>query len=167
LALVTESWWDTRKTRTYIVAPDAPAEAPRVLWDRSSEDRYSDPGTPFLRATARGTRVLHTTPTGALLLHGAGASTEGDRPFVDRLDLASGKSTRLWRSAAPYFESAMGPIDDAGERLLTRRDAVAEPPQYVLRTAASGKLEQLTHFPHPTPALAKVQRELIKYRRAD
>src|SRR5262249_12670027 len=74
LALVTESWWDPRKTRTYIVAPDAPAEAPRVLWDRSSEDRYSDPGTPFLRATARGTRVLHTTPTGALLLHGAGAS---------------------------------------------------------------------------------------------
>jgi dipeptidyl aminopeptidase/acylaminoacyl peptidase len=166
LALVTESWWDTRRTRTYVVAPDAPG-TPRVLWDRSSEDRYSDPGTPFLRATARGTRVLQTTPSGALLLRGAGASTEGDRPFVDRLDLASGTSTRLWRSAAPTFEMAIGPIDDAGDRLLTRREAVAEPPQYFLRTVASGKLEPLTHFPHPTPSLAKVQRELIHYKRND
>ncbi len=40
-----------------------------------------------------------------IFLRGDGASPEGDRPFLDKLDLATGKTTRLWRSEAPTTSS--------------------------------------------------------------
>jgi dipeptidyl aminopeptidase/acylaminoacyl peptidase len=165
-ALVTEWWWTDRKTRTWVVAPDAPRAAPRKLWDRSSEDRYTDPGEPVLRRTPRGTQVLHTTPGGALLLVGAGASAEGDRPFLDELDLGTGATRRRFRSAAPAYEMPVAIADDAGALVLTRRETAAEPPQYHLRADGAAP-RALTRFPHPHPALSRVGKRLITYRRAD
>jgi dipeptidyl aminopeptidase/acylaminoacyl peptidase len=166
LALVSEWWWDNRKTRTHVVAPDDPAAKPRVLWDRSFEDRYSDPGEPLTRLSPRGTELLLVSGGGSLLLSGRGASPEGDRPFLDRLELASGKSTRLWRSEAPYYEQVFDAVDDDARRVLTLREALAEPPQVYLR-GLPGKLERLTSYPHPTPALARVQKRQLRYKRAD
>lgn len=36
---------------------------------------------------------------------GSGASPEGNRPFVDILDLSSGEKERIWQSQAPFYES--------------------------------------------------------------
>ena len=36
---------------------------------------------------------------------GSGASPEGNRPFVDILELSSGNKQRIWQSKAPYYES--------------------------------------------------------------
>jgi dipeptidyl aminopeptidase/acylaminoacyl peptidase len=172
LALISESWFKTRKTRTWIVQPGGQAPggtaAPAVLFDRSVEDRYADPGTPLQTFDARGRRVLRTADGGrTLYLLGEGASTEGNRPFLDALDVASRKTKRLFRSAAPYFEIPVDLLDDGGRQILQRRETVDEPPNYYVRDLASGKLRQLTHFPHPTPQLAGIHKELIRYRRAD
>jgi dipeptidyl aminopeptidase/acylaminoacyl peptidase len=169
LALVNEWWWSDRKTRDWLVAPDQPATAPRVIWDRSSEDRYGDPGRPVQRVTPRGTATIQLTPRGTILLVGEGASDQGDRPFADELDLAAGagKAERRWRSEAPYYEYVHEVLDDAGDVLLTRRESVTEPPQYYVRTLSTGTLRQLTRFPHPHPALAKAQKRLLQYTRAD
>ena len=58
---------------------------PRLLWDRSTEDRYADPGAPLLRTGARTIRQTGSS----IFLEGDGASPQGDRPFLDRLDLAT------------------------------------------------------------------------------
>jgi dipeptidyl aminopeptidase/acylaminoacyl peptidase len=167
LALIDESWFKTRKTRTWIVQPGGPA-APAVLFDRSVEDRYADPGSPLTTLDARGRRVLRTADGGrTLYLLGEGASAEGNRPFLDALDIASHKTRRLFRSAAPYFEVPVDLIDDGGTQLLQRRETVDDPPNYFVRDLASGKLRQLTRFPHPTPQLAGIHKELIRYPRAD
>ncbi len=167
LALVNEWWWSDRKTRTWVIAPDDAAQKPRVLWDRSSEDRYGDPGSPLLKATGRGTWVLHKTPAGKLLLTGAGASPDGDRPFLDELDVASGASNRLWRSEAPAYEAVVEVLDDAGDVVLTRRETVNEPPQYWVRQRSTKAARKLTSFPNPNPSLARGGKQLIQYQRAD
>jgi dipeptidyl aminopeptidase/acylaminoacyl peptidase len=168
LALVNEWWWSDRKTRTWIVAPSAAGPTKEVLWDRSSEDRYGDPGQPLYRRTARGTFVLHTGADGrTLLLFGDGASNDGDRPFIDRLALATRRTDRLWRSEAPYYEAPVDLLDDAGAVVLTRRETVSDPPQFLARTLAGGAPTVLTDFPHPSPQLARVDKRLIKYRRPD
>lgn len=167
LALVNEWWWTDRKTRDWIIAPDAPTTKPRVLWDRSSEDRYGDPGTPLLKPTGRGGWVLHVTASGKLLLDGEGASDAGDRPFLDELDVTTAKATRLWQSAAPSYETLIEVLDDAGDILLTRRETVTEPPQYWLRQRSSGATTKLTDFPHPNPTLAKAGKQLLQYARND
>ena len=169
LALVSEWWWKTRRTRTFRVRPGAPETEPELLFDRSFEDRYNDPGSPLTAPDPRGRSVLQTGADGeSLFLVGDGASPEGDRPFLDVFDLESLESRRLFRSRAPYYERPVEVLDDRGERVLTRRESVDEPPNYFLRDLdEEGGLRPLTRFPHPTPQLAGIRKELIRYPRED
>lgn len=167
LALVEEAWWKSRKTRTWRVRPGAPSRAPELLFDRSFEDRYSDPGSPMKMLTAQGTWVLRTSNKGqTIYLSGEGASSEGDRPFVDSYDLRAHKPARLWRSEAPYYEFAVQLLDD-GRSVVTRREAVDQPPNFFARDLKKKSTRALTQFPHPTPQLAGAKKELIRYKRAD
>ncbi len=167
-ALVNETWWATRKIRTWkINTTDAQAK-PELLFERSFEDRYSDPGTPAMKTLPNGMTVLHLTDNGnALFLIGDGASPEGDKPFLDKFVLSTKQSQRLWQSAAPYYEYPVEILDEKGTLLVTSRESQTEQPNYFIRNLAQNTLSQLTTFPHPAPALAKVQKELIKYKRED
>ncbi len=172
LALVHGRWWKDRRLRTWVVRPGAPGEGlrgePRLLWDRSWEDRYGDPGSPVMRPTERGTSVLLTADDGrTLFLRGQGASPEGNRPFLDRLDVESGETERLWRSEAPYYEWPVELLDPDRGLLITRRESVDRPPNYYVRRLGEEELRALTDFPHPTPELADVKKELIRYERED
>ncbi|MEJ2131061.1 MAG: S9 family peptidase, partial [Gammaproteobacteria bacterium] len=120
-ALVSERWWGDRRERVSLVDPDDPTSDPRVLWDRSFEDRYNDPGRPLTIPNARGCPVLAMDRTGAyLFLVGEGASPDGDRPFLDRFALASGGSERLWRSSPPRYETCVRLLSpDTGEFMTT------------------------------------------------
>lgn len=168
LAMVSEWWWKTRQARVWRVWPGEPAKPPKLLIERSFEDRYADPGRPLTRGDARGRQVLLTAPgSDRLFLAGEGASPEGDRPFLDRYDPATGKTERLFRSEAPFYEQPIQLLDDTGRLLLVRRESREEPPNFFLRDLQTGELRQVTAFPHPTPQLRGVQKELVRYRRAD
>ena len=168
LAIVNEWWWKTRTIRAWRVHPGEPETAAELLVDRSWEDRYNDPGQPLTIRNEAGRSVLFTTNDGGtLLLGGDGASPEGDRPFLDAFDLVDHKATRLFRSEAPYFERPVTILDPTGRRLLTQRESVDEVPNYFVRDLNDGSLRQVTFFPHPTPQLKGIQKELIQYRRAD
>src|SRR6185312_8997596 len=165
LALVSESWWKTRRTRTWLLHPGAGEKSsPVLLFDRSFEDRYADPGEPLTVANAWGREVLQTADGGkTIFLSGLGASAEGDRPFLDALDLTTRKARRLFRSEAPHFEDPSEVLDAAGRYLLVRRETVEEPPNWFVRDLKTGKLRQITHFPHPTPQLLGIHKELLHY----
>lgn len=170
LALVTERWWKSRRRRTWIVEPSDPAADPKLLFDLSWEDRYNDPGSPLMRVTKWGTTVMLSAEGGkTIYLGGQGASREGDRPFVDRFDLATKKADRLWRSQPPQYESPVAVLDAEKMTLLTRRESKVEPPNYFVRELGAGDEapRQLTRIPHPTPQLANVHKELIRYQRLD
>ncbi len=167
LAIVHERWWKTRREIEWRVAPDSPGSQPQKLGDRSFEDRYADPGALQLRRSPRGTWVLWTDPTGNHVVRfGNGASPEGDRPFVDDVDLQTLKATRLFRSEAPVFERAVALLAD-GRHVLARRESQTDPPDLFVRDLRGGALRPLTHTPNPYPSLAGIKRELITYRRAD
>ncbi len=169
LAIVSESWWKTRRVKTWRIAPDAPENAPRILFDRSSEDRYDSPGGFVTKATASGDRTLQTTGDGGMTAYliGQGASPEGDRPFLDRIDLNTGKTDRLFRSEAPFLEDPIAPLDDDASRFITRRESIDDPPNYFVRSRDDHSLRPLTRFPDPAPQLAGLKPELIRYKRAD
>jgi len=168
LALVNEWWWKTRRIRSWRFAPGAADASPTLMFDRSLEDRYNDPGSPLLRRNEAGQAVLLTADEGrTLFLRGAGASPEGDRPFLDRLSLADMKTQRLWRSEAPYYEQVVRLLDPEKMVALTQRESVTEPPNFFLRELKGENLTRVTAFPHPTPQLKDVQKEMIHYERAD
>jgi len=168
-ALVTERWWKTQRTKSWLIDPSKPTAVPRQMFDRSSEDAYADPGAPVLVETAQGTAVGMTTPDGAAIyLRGQGASAEGDRPFLDRMDLATGKLTRVWRSAGAQLESVVAVLDAKATRIVTRRETADEAPNYWHRDLVRRRAPiQLTRFADPAPQFAGLKAELITYTRAD
>lgn len=170
LALINENWWDSRRTMTHIINPSDPGTA-KLLFDRSSEDRYNDPGVPQLKRTLLGTYVLNLTANNELFYFGQGASPEGDRPFVDKLNLNTLKSERLWRSEAPVYEAPMVLLDITKPAILTTRETPDEVPNYFVRNLKPKKkeepLRQITDFPHPLPHLKGVQKQVLRYRRDD
>ena len=126
IALLGESDRATRRVRTWILEPGA---QPRKLWDVAKQDRYADPGTPVVRRDER-TSVgggRGGAAGGAIMqngdyiyLAGEGASPEGDRPFLDRLNLKTLATERLFRSDSKSFETVVAPLTDDG---MTRPDA--------------------------------------------
>jgi dipeptidyl aminopeptidase/acylaminoacyl peptidase len=169
LALINENWSRTKRTKTWAVNPANPGEPARLVFDRSSEDRYGNPGSFITVAGGRyGRRVVLTTLDGRYAyLTGAGASAEGDRPFLDRIELATGKTERLWRSTAPYYESIEALLDERASRILTQRESVQDPPNYFVRDLRSNSITRLTRFTDPAPQFASVVPRLITYKRDD
>ena len=168
LALLSEYWWKSRQLREWRLRPDA-GVAPELLREGSFEDRYADPGSPVMQVDDRGFGRLLTTGDGETIYRmGAGASAEGDRPFLDRQDFATGNTERLFHSEAPWYESPFALLDADASRILTTRESPTEPAQVLLRRPASEDAPvALTDFPHPTPQLRDVRKEQIRYARAD
>jgi len=168
LAIVTGWWWKNRNYKAWRIQPGKPKAEPVLMYDRSWEDRYNDPGTPLMKPNKYGRWVLNTTNGGnTIFLSGSGASSEGDRPFLDEYDLKTKKTKRLFCSEAPFYEELVRLIDPDKGLLLTRREGVSEQPNYFKRNIKNNKLVQLTYFPHPTPQLIDVHKEQIRYERAD
>ena len=161
-ALLTENDRRTRWTRTWVLAGSG---EPRKLWDRSMEDRYANAGSP-VTAPSPGGRVIRQTGN-AIYLTGAGSSPEGDRPFLDRLDLRSFETQRLFRSAADAYEVVAAVLSDDGGSVLTRRETRIEPPNYHVRNIADGSTRAITSFQDPAPQLNGITKELVTYDRAD
>jgi dipeptidyl aminopeptidase/acylaminoacyl peptidase len=166
LALVSEYDRELRWRKTWIVDAARPTAAPRVVWDLSAEDRYGDPGFPQLRQTPTGETALLRTGDW-IYLTGAGASPQGDRPFLDRLNVTSLKTERLWRADTTHYESVVAVLDDAATQVLTRRESRVEPPNYFVRATRSAALRPLTAFKDPAPQLTGIEKRLVTYTRAD
>ncbi|UYZ57654.1 S9 family peptidase [Hymenobacter latericus] len=168
VALVYGSRWADRKEITWRVTPGAlPSLA--VLYERSSQDKYTDPGTAYTKRNAQGQPVLLTDVANkTIYFTGLGASPEGDRPFVDEFDLATKKTTRWWRSEAPYYEVPLAILDPEKRRIVTRREAVDQAPNYYVRDTRGGKLTALTKFPNPYAAFGgSFKKQVLRYKRAD
>ncbi|MDX5481613.1 MAG: prolyl oligopeptidase family serine peptidase, partial [Hymenobacteraceae bacterium] len=168
MAIVNERWWKTRTERSTMIDPSKPSKAPVVLIERSYEDNYNDPGSPVFTKNQYGRSVLLTDKKGQnIYMISEGGSPEGNRPFVSEFNLKNKKANILWRSEAPYYEHPVDIIDLNNKKIITRRESENDPPNYFVRDIKKKQLTQVTNFPHPTPQLEGVQKEMLQYERAD
>jgi dipeptidyl aminopeptidase/acylaminoacyl peptidase len=161
--LLTESDRETRTTRTWVLTNTW--GDPRKLWDRKQQDQYSNPGSPVIRP-GKGT-ILEAA--GSIYLTGSGASKEGDRPFLDRLDLKTFETERLFHSGNDSYESVVGLLTEDAKRVMTRYETRTEPPNYFVRELPQGSKTAITQFkdPHPQVTKAMADRMFVTYQRKD
>lgn len=168
LAIVSEYWWSDRQIITSAFDPDEGEASKEVLFDRSFEDRYSDPGNFETEVNEYGRRVLLTDKQGkTLYLTGEGASPEGNQPFVDAFSLDTKETERLWQSEAPYYEYPVQILDVKENTVLTRRESREEPPNYYIQDWKNDDLTALTEFPNPYPELKNIEKQVVHYERED
>jgi dipeptidyl aminopeptidase/acylaminoacyl peptidase len=154
-----------RITKTTLVDLDKPNDPPRELWTTNSADRYADHGTPQQRTLPNGERGILLDGDN-IYLTGNGPSPEGDHPFLDRFNLTTLKSERLFKCDNDHYEVVEGLLDDHGTKFFTRRESPTEPPNYYIHTA-DGKMTAYTNYPDPQPIMRQVQKRLIAYKRPD
>ena len=162
LSLVSEFDRDTRVRRTWLYEPGF-AGAPRKVWELLQEDRYADPGAPIYRPASA--RIMQAGD--AIYLSGGGASPKGDRPFLDRLDLKTLQTQRVWQSDEDAYESVVAILDDNAGRVITQRQTKAIPANYIARDLAGKTSRPITQFKDPHPQLSDVQKQLVTYKRKD
>lgn len=166
LAIIYEQMFADRRIRMNRFNPTTGAVD--SLFERSSNDAYSDIGTPMTARNNFGRQALIVLNGKELLLRSQGSSPEGDMPFVQTFDITSGKKKMLWRSQAPYYETVVDVIDPAGQVFLTSRESQTETPNYYIRNLKK-KIAPIaiTDFKNPYPQLEGVSKEKISYKRAD
>lgn len=159
------------KTRKRVVSSFNPANAgstKKKIQEYNTDDGYNNPGRFHTEPNQYGRGVLLFADKGkSLFLSGEGASVEGDRPFIDKYEISTGKTVRLWRSEAPYYESFLTFLDVSKGIILTNRQSVSDPPNYFIRNLRTKKIIQVTKFKNPYPQLAGIHKELVKYKRND
>jgi dipeptidyl aminopeptidase/acylaminoacyl peptidase len=159
---LSESDRDTRMRRSWLFE-DGLTSTPKKLWELRQQDRYGDPGTPIVRPSTG--EIMQVG--GNIYLTGAGASAKGDRPFLDRFDLKTQKTTRIWQCDDTSFETVVALIDDNALRVITRRETKKDPPNYFLRDMVAKSATPITKFTDPHPQLAGVTSQFVTYKRKD
>jgi dipeptidyl aminopeptidase/acylaminoacyl peptidase len=165
--------------RAFVIDVDDAKTKPRVLWDMSSDELYKHPGSPVYRVLPNGQWVVGIDGD-AIFLRGQGASPDGDRPFLDRIDLKTRKTDRLFRCDKNALESFLSFTDATHKTFLTWHQSPTDPPNAMLRTlgatlpsAQAGEATMasttrpVTHIPDPTPAVRAIKKRLVKYKRKD
>ncbi len=164
--------------RTFVVDIDDQQRKPRLLWDLSTDENYANPGNPVRHYLANGYRVIRQDGD-SIYLSGVGSSPDGDRPFLDRLDLKTLKSERLFRSDKTSYERFLSFTGPDTKSFLTWHQSPADPPNAFARTLGksldapvgeavfASTSGAITHIPDPTPAVRAIKKQLVKYKRAD
>lgn len=170
IAILEDGRWKDRNRKVYLArVADRDAEA-KILFDVSSENLYALPGDFITVPDARGRSVLLRSRDGkSLWLYGEGYSPEGNRPFLDAYDVATGKTTRAWRAdGASTYERLARVLDVDRGIVLTRVEGARQFPNYVLRNLKARIAPRpVTRFENPFEPLEGVQTRKFRYKRAD
>ena len=103
----------------------------------------------------------------SIFLAGAGASSHGDRPFLDRFDLKTLKAERLFQCGDQQYEAPVALLSDDGQTYLTRHETPTDPPNIYVRASGQNDKRAVTHFTDPTPQIRGISKRLVTYKRAD
>jgi dipeptidyl aminopeptidase/acylaminoacyl peptidase len=168
LAIVHDDWWNTRNTKTYVFNPSNAAQKPTVLFDRNSQDEYSNPGRFESKRTDFGTYVLDITKNEAILI-GDGHSDKGQFPFIDKINLLNGKKTRLYQSTyTNKKETLLTILDPVKGDVLVQLESKNEFPNYYVRNIKTKRQPiALTNITNPFKSIENVNKRLITYKRKD
>ena len=138
-----------------------------LLFDRSTDDAYTDPGMPMTEKNKYGLSVPKLLNGTKMVMRGNGSSSKGDLPFLNSFDIDSKETKQLWRCEEPYFETVTDVLDYDKMIIVTNRQSQAEQPNYYLRSLNDNSAKAITNFSDPQPGLRGITRQKITYKRKD
>lgn len=135
LAVVREGWNASGRSQSWVVIPE---RGTRRRLGMAGQEL----GTVVTRTVAGGGRVILTSGGGRTAYLSGFAERA---PFLDRIDLVTGQTRRLWQARAGEREEIVSVIDAEEGRFITRRET-AGVPNYFLRDLRKEGAVQLTRF---------------------
>ncbi|RKF03519.1 dipeptidyl aminopeptidase/acylaminoacyl peptidase [Tenacibaculum lutimaris] len=168
-AIAEDYWWNTRNTKSYFFNPSKNSIKPITIYDRNYQDRYSDPGSFVTKRNEYGQYTLEIVDNNVFLI-GDGYSKKGKFPFVDKLNLKTQKTSRLYQSKlTDKVESIVTSLDMKKGEIIVGIESKSEFPNYFVRNIKkkSTPITPLTTFENPFKSLQNIYKKVIKYKRED
>ncbi|MGI9519600.1 MAG: alpha/beta hydrolase family protein [Pirellulaceae bacterium] len=169
IVMVTDYDRDRRWMQSNMYDLKQPGTSPVTMEDRSIRDRYNDPGRIVMKPDESGhVRALQNGDW--VYRIGAGASDKGNLPFIDRQNLTTQETERLWRCEEGVYESVVAiteSSDGAKPTVVISSEAPTSPPNYHLVNLETGERKPLTDFADPTPQIRGITKQLVTYERED
>ncbi|HUF03988.1 MAG TPA: prolyl oligopeptidase family serine peptidase [Aridibacter sp.] len=163
---------DRQHRRIYMVDYRNPGD-PKLISDLNIRDRYNDIGSPVTKDLPNGRSVV-LMKDGNVFLSGRGSTPQGDRPFLNKMELEGLTKTEIFRSEQDEYETFVDFSDDEALSFFTRRETETEPPNLIFNfrcpegeTCIALDSKQITDFKDPTPQLRGIKKQLVKYKRPD
>ena len=133
---------------------------------------YQNPGELMTRRGRLGGEVAMISTDGAsVFLEGTRYfkewQTQAPRGFVDRVDIRTGKKSRLFEGAADTFESVTASLDDDFAKVIVARESPLMVPNTYLRDIASAQVTPLSTNTDLTPEFTNAIRRRVEVTRAD
>ena len=166
LGFLTEYDWKRRWKTIYLVNADDPSMTPQKIIDLSIHDRYNDPGRPVYKITSKGEAIIMQDKDW-IYLSGSGASPQGDRPFLDKMNLKTMKSERVFQCGENSYESFVDFVGNNKKQIIIQSESKTEPPNYYLLDLKKKERTALTDYSDPAPQLTGLKKQLVKYTRDD
>ncbi|MBS4072215.1 MAG: S9 family peptidase [Algoriphagus sp.] len=166
-AILNERWFASRVEKRSVINPSNPAQAPKVIIERSSDDLYNDPGNPLFTRNAFGRNVLMRKGE-LVFMTSEGAGPEGSMPFLSTFNTSTKEQKILWRSQAPYYERVSKVLAaDATEFITIKEGTDLQPNYWLINTKKRIAPIQLTSFAHPYESIKGIKKQLVTYTRKD
>ncbi len=162
-----------QRRRIFMTSYTNPSKV-KTISDLNIRDRYNAIGNPVFKTLPNGKAVV-LQDGNSVYLSGRGATPQGDRPFLHKMDLETLKKQELFRSGTDAYETFVSLLDDNANAFITRRENQQTPPNLFLRDrtntpearANATSMKQITNFKDPAPQLRGITKKLVKYKRAD
>lgn len=162
---------DRQWLTSFLMEKSGTAWNSRVIFSLNTDDDYNNPGEPLTKRDENGERVIAIQNEGGkrfIYLTGAGASPEGERPFLRKMDLDSFDTQEIYRSSADSYERCVGFFDDQYKTFLTSYESQTESPRYFIREMKNPTHKKLLYAdPNPYEIFSKIKKEVITYKRED
>lgn len=165
-ALIRDYSPEERLTRVWTVETRTREAAARVVQSGSVDSTLEQLGAPVMHMNRWGFPVVELDD-GSYYVKGEAAEPGGARPFLARVDMVSGETTRIWNARDVGYEEVIAPLTPDARVLLTRYQSAAEPPNYFVGTRGGRGALALTEYRHPAPGLRDAVRVRLNYTRAD
>ncbi len=161
----------------YVWLLDVNKGTAKQWFDLDESDRYNDPGYPLYTRLDNGKSAIKVED-GNMYFRGSGGSAEGDRPFVDKRNLATGEVERIFRCEEDKYEYFVTFAEDT-KSFIMRSESNDVVPNYYLATlgdkveAKEGESQRkmtkrlITSFKDPSPELRQIESKIVKYMRDD
>jgi dipeptidyl aminopeptidase/acylaminoacyl peptidase len=168
----------------YAISLDEP-EQKHTIYRHRTEDFYTNPGTLVTTSDIGSSGggfggFRGAAPTGTVRLSSDGGSVylagtvhakdpleEAPRPFIDRVEIRTGKKERLFESSAELYERVTGLLDDDLRRVVISRESPTLVQDFYLLDRQAGTERKLTQNIDHSPELTSAERRIVQVTRAD
>jgi dipeptidyl aminopeptidase/acylaminoacyl peptidase len=139
----------------------------KTVFSLSLDDDYNNPGEWIVKRNRFGEFVVAQEGRHAYLA-GAGASPQGDRPFLRKISLDTLQTSEIHRSGTEAHERFASFLDGAFSRFLTVYETPSTSPRVRLRSVGpSTAPRELYADPNPFQIFQGLRKEVLTYARKD